>query len=237
MAMVGGTAAIAGCGSDGGNGDGDDDADGSDDEGSGTLGDDAGESDDDEEESVVGGDEAESYEELESATWNEFEFRESARYEYEFFVRDEAEGTLLWDVQEVDGDTVTVHVEYDDGETEYESTVTGDRETVQSDLLMTPAGGIVLVTVFSPMYGGFRGERLETGNEWSHSSPEGSARYTVTGSDEIAGVPCYETVIEIDGETVHEGCINPDLGLSLYSAFYDEGGLEFEIELVSFEAG
>ena len=172
----------------------------------------------------------------EGAYWAPFEFDRPATYTYDIYVADEGEGTLVWDVQEVTGEEVTVRVEYELGGESFESTTTGDRETVRSQLLMTPAGPFVLTTLLAPTMAFYEGEELAVGNRWAYASDEGSLSFEVTGTDTVAGVDCYTTEMRQNETVVHESCIAPDLGLAPRVAYYDEDGSEeFEVVLVEYE--
>jgi hypothetical protein len=169
--------------------------------------------------------------------WNALEFDRPATYTYEVFLEDEGEGTLVWDVRDVSGDRVTVHLDYDVGETQYQSTVTGTKESVRQQTMMTPAGALLMLTVYTPM-AWYQGQDLTVGNEWTYAGQEGTMRFAVTGQDTYAGVQCFATEVTIDGETRHEACVSPDLGLTPYSAWYDEDGdLVMELRLVKYESG
>ncbi|MFD1645620.1 hypothetical protein [Haloarchaeobius litoreus] len=172
---------------------------------------------------------------LEPGSWNVLEFDQPATYTYDIYVEEEGSGTLVWDVQEVDGDTITIRTVYELGEERYESTVTGTKETVQSQLYANPAGILLLTTMFTPSawYGG---QELEVGSGWSYQTQEGSASFEVTGVQTYAGVDCFYSEMIVDGTTLHEGCFSPDLGLAPYTAYYNEdGSLSMSMELVSYE--
>lgn len=224
------TVALAGCSGDGVLG-GDGDGDGSDDDGgSDGGGSDGGGSDDDGDGSDGGGQVS-----APSGTFRQFEFEAGERYEYEVFMESEGEGTFTWEVTDVTGDQITVHVVYDVGETYYESTTTGDRNTIQGQVMSSPAGSFLAVAIFSPTYSYYQRDDLQVGNKWEASSPEGSSSIEIVSKDVYAGVECFASEVRSDGELVHEACVNPELGLAVYSAFYnDDGSLELEMELVDY---
>ncbi|UTF53475.1 hypothetical protein [Natronosalvus rutilus] len=168
------------------------------------------------------------------ASWNPFEFDRPITYTYETYSADEGAGTLVWDVTDVTDEEATVTLEYETAETQFETTVSGTKEDLQSDLILTPAGTFVLATLFSPTMGYYEGRTLSVGDEWSYSSPDGSMRFAIIERRTYAGVECYASVTEVDGRTVHEGCFAPDLGLAPYTVYYDENGeRSFELALVS----
>ncbi|SER58249.1 hypothetical protein [Natrinema salaciae] len=170
------------------------------------------------------------------AIWNPFEFDRPVTYTYEIYSTDDGSGTLVWDVTDVTDDGATVALQYDTAETQFETTVTGSKDDLQGQLLMTPAGPFIVATIFSPTMARYEGQTLTVGNEWSYSSPDGSMRFAITERDTIAGVDCYASVTEVDGSTVHEGCFSPELELAPYTVYYDDDGTRsVEMRLVSIE--
>lgn len=170
-------------------------------------------------------------------TWEFMDFSEPARYVFELRSEDEPEpGTLVWDVTEIDGDTVTVHMTFEMGDKSTESTVTGDPETVRNQLLVTPAASFLVATWFSPSVSYYEDRALEVGEKWSYSTGEGSASFAVTGTETMAGVECYRSEMKVDGSIVYEGCFAPELGLAPYTGYYDEDGTQtLAVELVEYE--
>lgn len=172
---------------------------------------------------------------LEPGSWELLEFEEPATYTYDVFVEGDGEGQLIWDVQSVDGDTITVRTVYELGGERFESTVTGTRETVQSQLYTNPAGILLLTTMFTPS-AWYAGQELAVGSGWSYQTGEGSASFEVTGVDTRAGVDCFASEMRVDGTVLYEGCFSPDLGLAPYTAYYNEdGSISMEMVLVSYE--
>jgi len=169
----------------------------------------------------------------EFAFWN---FTRPGTYTYDIYEESQGKGTLVWDVQKVDGDQVTVHVKYDLGDTSYESTVSGDEQTVQGQLMMTPAGGFLLATMFSPSMAYYQDHKLAVGNSWSFSSDAGSLSFAVTGKDTYGGIECYASEMRVNGTVVNEGCFSPDHGLAPYVAYYDDqGDPQFTLTLKSYQ--
>ncbi len=228
---------LAGCSGDGLLGGGGDDGGGGGDDGGGGGGDDGGGGGDD---GGGGGDDGGGggggQITASSGQYNHFQFEEGERYEYEVFMQNEGQGSFVWEVQEVSGGQMTVYTEYDVGETYYESTVTGQEGRIRGQVMSTPAGSFMAVALFSPATGYYQQGTLEVGNSWEASSPEGSARFEVVRKDSYAGVGCFYSELYSDGELVHESCVNPDLGLSVYSVFYDDetGDRELEMTLVNY---
>ena len=173
--------------------------------------------------------------EFDREVWEPMEFAFEARYEWDLFI-DGEDGSLVWDVVNIEGDQITVETEYVLGDMEFEQTMTGTQQELESDLMMTPAGTAFVWTAFSPMWGGFVGEQFTVGNQWSYTTPEGSISYEVADMDTTNyPVDCYVVEMHEDDQLLHEGCISPDHGMAVYTAWYDDGNLEVEIELISFD--
>ncbi|WP_267640052.1 hypothetical protein [Haloarchaeobius amylolyticus] len=172
---------------------------------------------------------------LQPGEWTVFDFDEPATYTYDVYMEGEGDGQLVWDVQSVDGDTVTVRMVYDVAGERFESTVTGTKETVQSQLYTNPAGILLVTTMFTPATW-YAGQDLSEGTKWSYTTQDGSASFAVTGTDTYANVECYASEMTVDGQVLHAGCFAPQLGLAPYSAYYNEDGtLSMEMTLVSYE--
>ncbi|WP_435358986.1 hypothetical protein [Haloarchaeobius sp. DFWS5] len=172
---------------------------------------------------------------LQSGEWEPFDFDEPAKYTYDVYTEGDGEGTLVLDVQEVSGDTITVKTVYEMAGERYESTFTGTKENVQGQMMMNPAGIILMTTMIQPG-AWYAGQDLEVGTQWSYSTQEGSASFEVTGTETVAGVECYHSEMTVNSSVMYEGCFAPQLGLAPYTAYYEEDGtLSMELELVSYE--
>lgn len=169
--------------------------------------------------------------------WHEFQFDHPVKYSYDTYMKGDGEGTLTWEVTEVDGDEVTVAVDYQTSETSYQSTVSGSKDTVRGQLMMSPAGAFMIVAIFSPTLGYYEGQPLEVGTGWSYTTDEGSASFKITGTDSYGGVDCYVSEMTVDGTLLHKGCFSPDLALAASSVYYDDTGeMTAKLELTSYES-
>lgn len=173
---------------------------------------------------------------LETGEINFFEFDSPGRYVFDVEMAGEGSGQVTWDIQSIDGDQLTVTVDYAVGETEYSSTVSGTKETIQGQLMMSPAGPFMMLGIFSPMFGYYEGQQLSVGKQWSFNSGRGSMSFEITGTDSYAGVDCYASELRINESVMHEACFAPNLGLAAYTAFYDEetGSVDMRMELVEY---
>jgi hypothetical protein len=170
-----------------------------------------------------------------AGTWGPFAFDRPGKYTFEVYSEPDGEGTLVYDVRELDDDTVTVAIDYETADTSYEQTITAAEDEVRGQLLFTPAGPPLFSTVYTPGLI-FAGEELEVGDGWSYSDSSGSSSVRITGTTTVGGLACYTTEMKSDGMTVHESCLAPGHGVAPYSAYYDdEGAVTSRIELVSYE--
>lgn len=174
----------------------------------------------------------------ESAVWEPLNFDQPATYTYDIFFEGQGEGQMVWEVTETsaDGATVSVHVEL--GDTTYDSTVSGNKNDIRGQLMASPAGQFFLLGLFSPTVGYYEGQELSVGNQWSYSTQEGSASFTITGTQSYAGVECHASEMTVDGSVVHEGCFSGDIGMMPYTAYYDgDGQIRLEMTLVDYSEG
>ena len=171
-----------------------------------------------------------------SDTFEVLAFDRPGTFVFDVYLQDEGEGEVVWDVQQVQGEQLTVRVVYDVGETTYESTVTGTRDDIQSQLLATPAGSFMLLSIFSPSLAYYEDEQLTVGDGWSITTNEGSMSVAVVSRDTVAGVECYRSEMRVNDQLVYEHCLSTDLGLAPYVAFYDEqtGEQVVRMELVEY---
>lgn len=113
-----------------------------------------------------------------------------------------------------DGNTVTVEYGYVMGDTQFSGTVTGPKENVYAQTMMTPVGPVIgmtpviAMTLYGPYTGYFAGYPLAVGNEWSVTTPEGSASVKVEGKVTQAGVEFYKVVYRVDGKVALETCVS-----------------------------
>ena len=174
-----------------------------------------------------------------SDVWKPYQFKKGEYYKFKFTSNDES-GYLTWKVKDVspDGNTVTVEYGYIMGETQFSGTVTGPKENVYAQTMMTPVGPIIAMTLYGPYTGYFAGYPLAVGNEWSVTTPEGSASVKVEGKVTQAGVEFYKVVYRVDGKVALETCVSPSLAFVGCMVGYDESGnKEFEITLEEYRAG
>lgn len=167
--------------------------------------------------------------------WDAFRFDHPATYTFETYMEEQGEGVLVWDVTAVSGEEVTVDLHYEAGETTVDTTVSGTKDDVQSQLILTPGGQFFLIALFSPTFAYYEDRTLRVGEGWSYSTPDGSASFEITGKDTYADVECYVSEMRVDGEVVHEGCFAPDLGLAASSTYYESGEAVASMELTRYE--
>jgi hypothetical protein len=171
--------------------------------------------------------------------WGVYEFRQGERYEFEFEEFAEPVGTLSWEVLSVSGSatdpSVTVRASGEFGGEAFEQTVTGSPETVYFDLLGSSSGTYILLALYSPFVGSFRGEELAVGEGWSYDDGIDTYSYRVERTDSVAGRDVFVTVVRVNDEPVWETWIDPDLALAAKTVVYDEdGAVQFQAALVDY---
>ncbi|MGM0591295.1 MAG: hypothetical protein ACQETI_06645 [Halobacteriota archaeon] len=195
--------------------------------------------------------------------WERFNFQEGEYYHYEVDdVANDGSADITWEVLEVDGDEVTAEITFDDGTTSFSREVTGQNATILFELQDTSmyddpeameasvrASAYLTLGPFNALTGYFASRELKVGNSWELSGTPDAGYMTanVEGTDEYAGKECYVTAIRVpdtqeweDSDTSEfVACISPEVGLSLYSAYYDPetGDLAAEITLVEYRIG
>lgn len=167
--------------------------------------------------------------------WDAFQFDRPAKYTFDTYMEDQGEGVLIWDVTAVSGDEVTVDLHYEAGETTVDTTVSGTKDDVQSQLILTPGGQFFLIALFSPTFNYYEDRTLSVGEGWSYTTADGSASFEITGQDTYGNVECYVSEMQVDGELIHEGCFAPDLGLAAHSTYYESGEVTASMELTGYE--
>lgn len=191
--------------------------------------------------------------------WERFAFSEGEFYEFRVDDRTNGKEILLtWDVVEVDGREVTADVTYDDGNASYEYTVTGENATAVSQVMQAAlrdhpndeaaldaaiaTNGYFSIGPFNTFTAYFAARELAVGNSWNlaGNAKDGFMTANVEGRDEYAGKECYVSTVRVpDSEAWAEtdssewvSCIAPDIGLSLYTAYYDAETDELAAEIV-----
>lgn len=168
--------------------------------------------------------------------WEPMRFSQAGTYTYDFYFEEEGEGTVVFSVTDLTDEQVTVHVDYQVGETSFDTTVTGAHDTVYGQLMASPASAFVFMTLFSPMIGYYQGETLEVGNQWTHMTEDGMATFEITEVRSYAGVDCHASEMRVDGDLWHDGCFAADHGSIIQSVYYDEASGEVvgSIELTDY---
>lgn len=169
-----------------------------------------------------------------AGVWEPYEFSEGEFYEYEVHEAGERLGTFSWEVLSASGGTVTVRSAGEIEGESFETTASGTPETVYTGLLGSPAGGYVILGLYAPFVGAFRGESLAVGEGWSYSDGANSVSYRVERTDRIAGRDVFVTVIREDGDPLWETWIDAELAFAAKTVVYDEGEVETEVALTEY---
>ncbi|WP_458187658.1 hypothetical protein [Haladaptatus sp. NG-WS-4] len=114
------------------------------------------------------------------ATFTPFVFDNPATYTYEIRDQREGSGQLVWDVQSVEGNQITIHSVFTfEGETT-EKTLTFERDDALAEIGFSPGGRYAITTMFSPSMSGVYDKDLQGGQTWTAVSGKGSMEYDVT---------------------------------------------------------
>ncbi len=167
----------------------------------------------------------------EAETWSAYEYEEGEYYEYSVDSANTS-GTFSWSVESVEGDQVTVAVEWipTNGE-KISAEYTNDKSIVG---IQSPVGPYLS----SAWITGFQGEDFAVGNNWSVTVEGKTYTSKVTDTETYAGVEGYVGKVSIDDTTVFKAVVSPDLALPIYVASYDEdtGEIDQEIELQNYSS-
>lgn len=174
-----------------------------------------------------------------------FNLSDPGRYVFDLAGMDEKSGEqvtgrLVYDIEAADGGEITTSVDYEFGEEQYQSTVTGPADEVSTQLFLTPAHQPVLalqsVSLLYYFEMGFTDPSV--GNRKQSTTDEGAQITEVTEKRTYAGLECFFVETTVDGEPSQQGCIRgSEDGIAPYVATYtDDGELELEVELVEYES-
>ncbi|WP_226039594.1 hypothetical protein [Natrinema sp. DC36] len=152
---------------------------------------------------------------------------------------EQVSGQLVYDIEDA-GEEVTVSVDYEFGDEQYQSTITSPRDEVMGQLFLTPAHAPVLAlqsaSVLYYFEMGFTNPAV--GNRKQTTTDEGTQITEVTEKRSYAGLECVFVETTVDGERSQQSCLRgSDGGSAPYVATYtEEGELELEVELVEYES-
>jgi len=211
VAVVG---AMAGCGSDEGNGNGGNGNGGNGNGGNGNGGNGAG-----------------------SDVWQPFAFSESGTYQWEIDDQGGEFNSLTMSVESVSDTSATVTATLDLGGVTQETTVSGTPSEIQEQLSTSVAGALLSTTYLAPPLAQSQGEAFSLDEEWSVQAGGETARMRVTGEDSYAGLSCRAWEYTVNEQVRMEGCVSTAEGLALYFETFDESGTsEFRMELVNYSS-
>ena len=175
---------------------------------------------------------------------NWFNLSRSGYYAFDLAGMDEetgeqVTGRLVYNIEDV-GEEVTVSVDYEFGDEQYQSTTTGPGDEVTGQLFLTPAHTPVLALQSASLLYYFEMGFTDpsVGNRKQTTTDEGTQITEVTEERSYGGVNCFFVETTIDGELSQQGCLrSSEGGIAPYVATYtEEGDLELEVELVEYES-
>lgn len=173
-----------------------------------------------------------------SAVWQPFNFTETGTYQWEIDDQGGQFNALTMTVESVSGDAATVTATLDLGGATQSTTVSGTPSEIRQQLTSSAAGALLSTTYLAPPLAQSQGKSFTADNEWSVQAGGESATMEVTGDDSYAGLSCKAWEYSVNGQVRMEGCVNLEQGLAMYFETYDESGSsEFRMELTNFTPG
>lgn len=193
--------------------------------------------------------------------WDRFAFSEGEFYRYAVVDRaNDREAEVTWEVLAVDGNELTAEFTYESEGEAVTRTVTADESTVAFELIRAAtsdgdeteieaasrAATYLSLGPFNPATTFFTSREIAVGNSWNiaGSPTAGYVTATVEGRESYAGTDCFVSTIRVPDNdewadstfSDFEMCIAVDLGLSLYTAYYEPDADEplFEVTLVEY---
>ena len=165
-----------------------------------------------------------------------FAFTHPGTYTYETYDEEDGTGKLVWDIQSIDGQNITMKSSFTNGGKTRAKTATFTREDAMFQLAFMPGGEYVTTTMFSPSANGIYGNDFRVGNTWTAPSSQGTMTYEITKQRTIAGISCYDAEIRINDSVFTDACYSPDHGTAMYGVVYDEDGTKVRaMTLVDYE--
>lgn len=165
-----------------------------------------------------------------------FAFEHPGIYTYETYDEEGGTGKIVWDVQSVDGENITMRSSFTHDGTTQERTATFAREDAMVQVAFLPGGEYATLTMFSPSMNGVYGNDFRVGNTWTVPSEDGTMTYEITKKRTFAGIECYNSEIRIDGSVFTDACYSPNHGTAMHGVVYDEEGTKVrEMKLVNYE--
>ncbi len=173
----------------------------------------------------------------EEKIWKPYEVKANTAYEYDFEQRQNNEvissGSARIDIEDPE---VIITGTIDNEDFSVTSNTYDDvNDNFISAISMTPLGPFLYQPI---LLGAFTNQNIKIGNTWSYTYEGNTISFSVTGEDEYAGYTGYviETTYQDEEETiVWNSVVNPDIPLPLMTHIEYDNGLEYYIEITSFE--
>jgi len=142
-----------------------------------------------------------------------------------------------WTVEKATDDKRRVTFHYELGEQTLDRTLTGGTETIEEELLATPARPFVAIVLFPSVLLLDENEALQVGDRRSFPVAGREGVLEITGTDTRLGIEGYTSVWEVDGQRRYEDCIALDPEIVLNATYYSAEDTEalLRVELVEYE--
>ncbi|WP_154019004.1 hypothetical protein [Halococcus agarilyticus] len=152
-------------------------------------------------------------------------------------MRGEDEGQMDWTVATASDGKRTVTFHYERGAEAFDTTLTGTQESIETELITTPARPFLSIVLFPSvqLLIGDGEPRVGDRHTFPVAGREGTLEITGTGTH--LGIEGYTSVWKVDGERRYEDCVALDLGLVLSATYYSSGDTAafLQAELVKYE--
>ncbi len=176
-------------------------------------------------------------EETAKNSFEPFQFERPGKYTFEVMDANKGSGKLVWDVQSIDGENVTLDSVFEFEGERQTSSMTVNRENAVAELAFSPGGQYAIQTMYSGAMSHAYGKDLKVGQSWSFTTADGSMKFEITEKRTYAGIECYYSELRLNGSVARDGCYSPDHGVAPYSAYYDETGKTLlEVKLVKYKS-
>jgi len=146
-------------------------------------------------------------------------------------------GHLVYDIEDA-GEEVTVSVDYEFGDEQYQSSITSPGDEVKGPAVphTRTRAGLPLQSAFLLYYFEMGFTNPSVGNRKQTTTDEGTQITEVTAERSYAGLECVFVQTTVDGELSQQSCLRgSDGGSAPYVATYTEEG-DLEVELVKYES-
>jgi hypothetical protein len=171
--------------------------------------------------------------------WTPYNFKGSERFKFDVEITEAGaiqKGYYVLELSRGEGDKIKMHVKAKLEDNEFDSSVTGTRETIyqsmMSQMMFNPAAAPMFITLFAPwwsMY--FTGHDWEVGSQWNMTQEGEKVSFKVESECSHAGKKGKKGVWKEGDKVRAEFCISTDVALPLHIRFSEEDDKHYELTL------